>query len=65
MLVLANLNPVSCEISMLNINLQGINHSTKTPVTKWDQILALQVESMSDVIALHETYGAPKRRRSR
>ena len=65
MLVPENLNPVSCEFSMLGINLQGINRSTETPVTKWDQILALQAESMSDMIALQETYGAPKKRRSR
>ena len=65
MLVPENLNPVSCEFSMLSINLQGINRSTETPVTKWDQILALQAESMSDMIAPQETYGAPKQCRSR
>ena len=34
-------------------------------MTKWDQMLALQAESMSDMIALHETCGAPKKHRSR
>ena len=65
MLVPENVNPASCAFSMLSINLQGINRSTETPVSKWDQILALQAESMSDVIALRETYGAPKKHCSR
>ena len=65
MLVPENLNPVSCEFSMLSINLQGINRSTETPVTKCDPILALQAERMSDMIALQETYGAPKKGRRR
>ena len=65
MLVPENLSPASCGFSMLSMNLQEINRSTDTLVTKWDQILALQAESMSDMIALHETYGAPKKHRSR
>ena len=65
MLVRENLNPASCEFSMLSIKLKGINRAKETPVTKGDQILPLQAESMADMIALHETCGAPKKRRSR